>query len=202
MSKSFKKQCSRSLSDLTSIKTTFDKRHSLLWGSVDKLNKKGRLPPRYFGCKRKSSPIKEGFLCVQCLPDVKWTWKLRYVMLFHDKLCYMKPKAVLGEGTGSMDFNAINISNIISVKISNESQIFKISDSETFFVKTTTHGRSLFRCRDEEERDKWVTALLTAKSTDIINDRENKSCCSQPKKAEEINFTSKCLPIGPIFWFL
>lgn len=199
MSRTFKKHVSKSLSDLSAINTTFDRSRSLLCGSFEKLNKKGKLPQRYYGCKRRRDfPTKEGFLCVQCLPDVKWSWKLRYVMLFHDKLCYMKSKTVLGENTGSMDFNAISISDIISLKISSDCQMLQISDSETFYVKTS-HGRTLFRCRDEEERDKWITALLTAKSSDIMKERENHKFNDSALK--ENNFTIKCLPYATTFWF-
>lgn len=170
---SFFRRSWKSLSDLSSssLGTHSDHTHrsDCFYGSFGKARGR-KLPQRYYGCKRKDYPTKEGFLCVQSLSDVNRTWKLRYVMLFHDKLCYMKPlKAALDRSSGSMDLNVIHISDILSMKISSHCKLLNIADSDTFYVKTE-HARTLFRCKNEEERDKWMTALLTAKSADIMKE--------------------------------
>ena len=195
MSKAKKRirQGSKSLTNLTeledSLKSNFD-RGDRLYNSFGKVNKEGKPPQSYYDCKRKDYPVKEGFLCVQCLSDMKRTWKLRYVMLFHDKLCYMKPP----KGSScSMDFNDIHISDIMSVKINSGFQLLHTSDSDTFHVKTR-QVKTLFRCRSGEERDKWMTALLTAKSADIMRERD--SWCED---MDETDFTGICFNLGSAF---
>ena len=170
---SFLRRSWKSLSDLSNstlrIHSDHTHRGDGLYGTLGK-SKGRKLPQRYYGYKRKDYPTTEGFLCVQCLSDVTRTWKLRYVMLFHEKLCYMKPpKAALGGSSGSMDFKTIHISDIVSVKINSHLQLLHTSDSDTFYVKTR-QAKTLFRCRNGEERDKWMTALLTAKSADIMKE--------------------------------
>ena len=119
-------------------------------------------------CRRKAdSPfvkIKDGFLWIQNSAHMKRNWKLRYVMLLEEKLCYMKE--LRDKNPQSAEWKVIKIADIVSVKISSE----HISDSDTFCVKTS-HSKILFRCSNPDDRDKWMTALLTAKSFSIMNER-------------------------------
>ena len=134
-----------------------------------------KLPHRYYGLKRKEGPIKEGFLWVQSASPFNKTWKLRYVLLFDEKLCYMKPKQATDKISGAMDYTVIKFIDIVSVKINNDykDEEHPVSDSDVFSVKTS-HQKLLFRCRDQEERDQWMVSLLTAKSSSIIKEAKAK----------------------------
>lgn len=117
--------------------------------------------------KRKESPvvkIKDGFLWIQSFTPMKRNWKLRYVMLLEEKLCYLKE--LRDKSPKPAEWKVIKIADIVSVKISSE----HISDSDTFCVKTS-HSKILFRCNNPDDRDKWMTALLTAKSSSMLSER-------------------------------
>ena len=126
------------------------------------------LPRHHYACRRRENdPIIEGVLWIQSSSHVKRTWKLRYVKLFDEKLCFMKETH--GEISKAKEWKAIKISDIVSVKISSESQLQQVIDSEIFYIKTS-RCKMLFRCRNQDERDNWITALLTAKSVSLIKE--------------------------------
>lgn len=130
-----------------------------------------KLPRRHFACKRKEAdPIKDGVLWIQSSSHVIRNWKLRYVMLFDEKLCYMKETQ--GDSSRKKEWKTIKISDIVSVKISSESPSQAL-DSDIFCVKTS-RSKILFRCQDQDERDNWITALLTAKSVHLLGENKAK----------------------------
>lgn len=137
-------------------------------------SKERKLPHRYYGCRRKDGPIKEGFLWVQSSPGhFNRTWKLRYVLLLSEKLCYMKPKQATDEISGALDYTVIKFSEIVSVKANIEQEPHEVFESEVFSIKTS-NNKLLFRARNEEERDEWMVSLLTAKSSSMIREAISK----------------------------
>lgn len=126
-----------------------------------------QLPRRQYALKRKETdPIKDGVLWIQSSSHVKRNWKLRYVMLFDEKLCYMKETR--RETSTNKEWKTIKISDIVSVKISGENP-HQVFDCDIFSVKTS-RSKTLFRCRDQVERDNWITALLIAKSFNLVGE--------------------------------
>lgn len=151
-----------------------------------------KLPHRYYGCRRKEGPVKEGFLWVQQSPGhFNKSWKLRYALLFSEKLCYMKPKQASDDISGSLDYTVIKFSDIVSVKVNNE--LHEVSESETFVIKTT-NNKTLFRCRNQEDRDEWMVSLLTAKSSSMIKEAIAKKESWEREKEKERKFAVKCWP--------
>ena len=129
-------------------------------------------------CRRKDSAtsvkIKDGFLWIQSSLHMKRNWKVRYVMLLEEKLCYLKE--LRDKNPQAAEWKVIKIADIVSVKISGDGQTHHISDSDTFCVKTS-RSKTLFRCNNQDERDKWMTALLTAKSSSMLKERKTSSEC-------------------------
>lgn len=122
--------------------------------------------------------VKDGFLWMQSnsSPHINKTWKLRYLMLLEEKLCYLKEDRdkLSIDASHESDWKVINISEINSLKVSSDGITPQInsSDSETdIFCVKTAHCKYLFKCRNQDERNDWVTAILTAKSSSLLNER-------------------------------
>ena len=118
--------------------------------------------------------MKDGFLWMQSSPHINKTWKLRYLMLLEEKLCYLKENRdkLSLDASFESDWKVINISEINSLKVSSDGVTPQISDSETdIFCVKTQHCKYLFKCRHQNERNDWVTAILTAKSSSLMKER-------------------------------
>lgn len=137
-------------------------------------------PERYCCPRNYEDPsIKDGFVWTQIIPHVKKDWQLRYLMLFHEKLCYLKE--TVRHTSKEMQWREIEVKSIVSVKIPSENQIHFVSDtdeSSMLYIKINTKSsptKILFRFKSQQERDEWMTAFLTAKSWSMLNDRITES---------------------------
>ena len=85
----------------------------------------------------------------------KPSWRKRRCVLLEDKLhCYETKKGVL-----TYSGLILRISEIVTLSIE-ESDCIKICDID---------GRTrLFRCNSEDERNEWMTALLSAKAINLV----------------------------------
>ena len=116
--------------------------------------------------KRNESVLKNSFLMIQTSSIVNRSWKLRRVTLLEDQLCY--PKEIVNDDSRT-EWKSIRISEIISVKIPNDSYLLQSKNTNTFYVKTS-QSKILFRCKSQEARDEWMTAILMAKSSLMVKD--------------------------------
>lgn len=144
--------------------------------SCKKRNEPVIWPRGQFSCRRPAGSalrIKEGFMWMHSSSQINKSWKLRYIVLLEEKLCYLK------EQTGTLsfqtcyesDFKVIEISEIISLKVNSDGVTQSTdSESEVFYVKTSNSKYS-FKCRNQDERNSWVTAILAAKSSTMMKER-------------------------------
>lgn len=111
------------------------------------------------------SYIKEGYLwkTKDGLPSRMWRWKKRYLVLSEDSICFLKDKGKSGKAP-----KIVRILDVVSLMI------------EDFGIRRKTFGirlkagndrdSFLLRCRSEDERNDWITAVLTAKSASLLNE--------------------------------
>ncbi|XP_031550463.1 uncharacterized protein LOC116287898 [Actinia tenebrosa] len=117
------------------------------------------------GADQCGSYIKEGYLwkMKDGLPSRMWRWKKRYLVLSEDSICFLKEKGKAGKTP-----KIVRILDVVSLMI------------EDFGIRRKTFGirlkagndrdSFLLRCRSEDERNDWVTAVLTAKSASLLTD--------------------------------
>lgn len=137
---------------------------------------KSQVRPRPYYCPRsKELAIKDGFVWTQILPHLKKEWQLRYLLLFNEKLCYLKEP--VRRSSKEMEWREIGIADIVSMKIPSDNQVHMTGDSDesnTLYLKVNTKTsptKILLRFKSRQERDDWMTAFLTAKSWSLLNDR-------------------------------
>ena len=141
---------------------------------------KSQLRPRPYYCPRsKELAIKDGFVWTQILPHLKKEWQLRYLLLFNEKLCYLKEP--VRRSSREMEWREVGITDIVSVKIPGDHQTHMTGDldqSNMLYLKVnskTSPTKILLRFKSRQERDEWMTAFLTAKSWSLLNDRNPES---------------------------
>lgn len=142
---------------------------------------------REFGCnkgqllrRRKESQtvvkLKEDFMWMQSAPNLTTKpWKLRYIMLLEEQLCYLKEKRdkLNFQVSKAAEWKSIHISDIASLSLGSGVTAQTKSEQEltnTFYLKTT-HSKYVFRCRNQDERDNWMAAILTAISSSLLKQR-------------------------------
>ena len=129
-------------------------------------------------CRRKASPVvklRDGFLWMQSSPHINKSWKLRYIMLLEEKLCYLKEKRdkMNLQVSQAAEWKMIKISDIVSLKVSTDGATHHDPvqpETDIFHIKTP-HSKYLFKCRNQDERDNWMAAILTAKSSSLVKER-------------------------------
>lgn len=117
--------------------------------------------------KRNENILLNSFMMIQTSFVLNRSWNLRQVTLYEDQLCY--PKEIVSDKSQT-EYKKIKISDIVSVKLPNEKHSNQKDNSNTFYVKTS-HSKVLFRCKNQEVRDEWMTAILMAKSSLILKEK-------------------------------
>jgi hypothetical protein len=110
-----------------------------------------------------ASCIKEGYLWKmrEVTPRIG-RWKKRYLVLSEDGICFLKKKGKSGKAP-----KIVRILDVVSLMIED----FGIR-RKTFGIrlKSGTDSESLLlKWQTEDERNDWITAVLTAKSASLVS---------------------------------
>lgn len=117
-------------------------------------------------CKVNEDILLNSFLMIQTSSVINRKWKLRRVTLYEEELCY--PKEIVGDKSQT-EWKSMKISDIVSVKIPKAKHSDEDDNSNAFYVKTS-HSKTLFRCKNQDARDEWMTAILMAKSSLMLKE--------------------------------
>lgn len=114
-------------------------------------------------CMSNYSNIKEGYLW-QLRDGFGFRWKKNYLVLSEEGMMFMKKK-----GNKTKPYKIVHILDVVSLMLEDFTGIRR---TKTFGMRLQAKAETrslLLRCRTEDERNEWITAVLTAKSASIIN---------------------------------
>lgn len=112
-----------------------------------------------------SSFIKEGYLWKMrngFAPRI-CRWKKRYLVLSEEGILFLKKK-----GNIESPFKIVRIFDVVSLMLEDFTGI----RTKAFGIRLQAKAERetlLLRCRSEDERNDWITAVLTAKSASLVS---------------------------------
>lgn len=104
---------------------------------------------------------------------------MQYAVLYADRLCYTRQSKLEDDGVcNEYDYRGkqVRVADIVSLKVLNKHlQVRKSSNAKSsIYLKYEASGKQtelLLRFQSREEMNKWMTALLIAKSSSLLKER-------------------------------
>lgn len=110
--------------------------------------------------------VKEGFLCKK--GGVIKSWSRRYFVLNHQSLCYFKRELNAAEDTGLQPMGRVFLSDVVHIETDS------VEKKKLFVFALHTKKRAvLLQASNNEDKEKWISAVRQAMDTDNKAERED-----------------------------